>query len=328
MVRTNAPYRPAWISRIRSIRALFRLLPYLFALWRAAGRVELFHVLANSGWAWYLIAVPAILIARARRVPVIVNYRGGNAEAFFAGANSWARKLLVSVDSLVVPSGFLKAVFQRLDCAARVIPNIVDLERFGPRAAPNPGSAPHIVVTRNLERIYDLPTALRAFALVRKRFPNARMTVAGTGPELAALRALSASLGVADAVVFAGRIDRRDVPALYQAAHLMINPSVVDNMPNSVLEAFASNVPVVSTDVGGVSFIAEHDRTALLVPPGNPDAMAAAIERVLSEPGLSDRLARAAREEAKRYAWASVRELWLTEYGRVSGVGRTAVEAM
>ena len=60
LVRNNAPYRPAWISHVPVLRALFRLLPYLLALWRACGRAQVVHVFANSGWAWHLFAAPAL----------------------------------------------------------------------------------------------------------------------------------------------------------------------------------------------------------------------------------------------------------------------------
>ena len=86
LVQTNAPYRPARVGRIPIVRAFFRLVPYARHVWRAAGRTQVMHILANSGWAWHLIAGPAIFAARRRRVPVIVNYRGGAAEGFFASA--------------------------------------------------------------------------------------------------------------------------------------------------------------------------------------------------------------------------------------------------
>ena len=63
MVQTNAPYRPQWAGRIPVLRAAFRLLPFLWQLWRAAGRSDLFHVMANSGWSWHLFAAPAIWVA-------------------------------------------------------------------------------------------------------------------------------------------------------------------------------------------------------------------------------------------------------------------------
>lgn len=80
------------------------------------------------------------------------------------------------------------------------------------------------------------------------------------------LEELACRLGLADVVTFTGRVDNEGMAALYQSADIMINPSLVDNMPISLLEALASSVPVVSTDVGGVPFMVEHEKTALLVP--------------------------------------------------------------
>ena len=94
IVRVNAPYRPHWAGSLRGARALFRLIPYLLKLWAAGGRVQLFHVMANSGWSWHLWAAPAIWIAKLRRVAVVVNYRGGQAQEFFE--RHGARAVLVA----------------------------------------------------------------------------------------------------------------------------------------------------------------------------------------------------------------------------------------
>ncbi len=72
--------------------------------------------------------------------------------------------------------------------------------------------------------------------------------------------------------------------ALYRSADVMLNPSLADNMPISVLEALASGVPVVTTNVGGVPYLVEHEKTALLVPPQNPEAMAEAVLLLLNDP--------------------------------------------
>ena len=82
IVQVNAPYRPQWIGKVKGVRALFRLIPYLLRMWRVAGQVQLFHVMANSGWAWHLFAAPAVWIGWLRRKPVIINYRGGEAASF------------------------------------------------------------------------------------------------------------------------------------------------------------------------------------------------------------------------------------------------------
>jgi glycosyltransferase involved in cell wall biosynthesis len=315
-VRTNAPYRPAWLGRIQCARAPARLLPFLVDLWRACGAADVVHIFANSGWMWHLVAAPAIRFARLRGVPVIVNYRGGGAAEFFAKAPSWVKRSAASANALIVPSGYLREVFAGFGLSAQIIPNIIDVERFKPRNEARRERGPHIVVTRNLEPIYDIATAIRAFAIVRRAHPTARMTIAGKGPELASLRALCDSLHVTDAVTFAGAIDNQAVAALYDSADLFLNTSLVDNMPISVLEAFASGVPVVSTNVGGIPYIAENGRTALLVPPGQPEACATAMQKLLDDASLAQALTSAGLEESRRYSWRAVSTLWLEEYVR------------
>jgi glycosyltransferase involved in cell wall biosynthesis len=317
IVRTNAPYRPSWIGSVKFLRAPARLVPYLLALWRTIGRADVVHLFANSGWAWHLFAAPAIAVSRLRRRPIIVNYRGGGAEEFMEHAPSWVARTLKTVDSLVVPSGFLRSVFERYGIAARIIPNIIDLRRFHPATEARGPRAPHIVVTRNLEAIYDVATAIRALSLLRRQLPDARLTVAGSGPELASLQKLVASLNLVEAVRFAGRMDNAAIAELYRSADAMLNPSRVDNMPISVLEAFASAVPVVSTNVGGVPFIAQDGRNALLVPPDSPEDCAAALLRVLTDAALGAKLTRAALEDAASCSWDRVSALWLSEYRRL-----------
>ncbi len=318
VIRSNAPYRPAWLGKLRLVRSQARLLPYLWALWRGIGKADIVHVFANSGWAWHLCAAPAIAISRLRRRPVIVNYRGGGAQEFLERAPFWVTRTLRSVDSLVVPSGFLHSVFATFGIESRIIPNIIDLQRFHPATGERNARAPHVIVTRNLEAIYDVGTAIRALERLRKQVPDAHLTIAGTGPELGELQRLVASLGLDRAVRFAGRIDNAAIAELYRAADAVLNPSLVDNMPVSVLEAFASGVPVVSTNVGGVPFIAQDGRNALLVPPKDPEACAAALCRVLTDSSLADRLVRAALEDAVSYSWDRVSVLWLAEYRRAA----------
>jgi glycosyltransferase involved in cell wall biosynthesis len=274
------------------------------------------HVMANSGWAWHLFAAPAVWIACLRRVPVIVNYRGGEAPEFLSRAIGIVRPTLRQATAVAVPSRFLQEVFARFGQKTVVVPNIVDLELFRPAAAGERKAEAHIVVARNLEPIYDIGAAIRALARLRETIPNARMSIAGSGPERPALEALAAEMGVAGAVTFAGRLERREMASLYRSADAVLNPARVDNMPNSILEALASGVPVVSTNVGGVPYIVEHGRTALLVDAGDSEAMARALGEVLAQPPLAARLRDAGLAEVRRYGWDRVRTDLLSLYER------------
>ncbi len=324
-VATNAPYWPGFVSRLPGVRAVFRLLPYLVRVWRLVGRVDVIHLMANSGWSWQLFAAPVLWLAWLRRRPVIVNYRGGEASEYFR--RSWRRihPSLRKAALVVVPSGYLQAVFADYGQATRVIPNIVDQTLFRPVPEPVVESGAFtLVITRNLEPIYGIDTALRALAIVLHEAPNTRLRIAGSGPQEGALKALAEQLGIAAAVQFEGRLDRAGVVTLYAAADAMLNPTTVDNMPNSVIEALACGVPVISTDVGGVPFIVRHEHTALLVPANDPDAMAAAMLRILGDGKLRQQLRANGLDEVAQYGWPEVRQLWLDAYTMAVGAQQGA----
>ncbi|MDB5772908.1 MAG: glycosyltransferase family 1 protein [Burkholderia sp.] len=327
MIQVNRPYQPAWIGKIPVVRAMFRLPLYIADLWRAANLVDVYHVMANSGWSWHLFAAPAIWVARLRGKPVVVNYRGGEADSFLSKALFWIKLSLTRSDAIIVPSGFLRAVFEKNGIRTEVVPNVINLHRFSSAdaVAPSDDTAPCILVSRNLEPIYDNATAIRAFAIVKKALPSARLIIAGSGPELQNLVNTVSELGISAAVTFTGRVNNEDMPALYRQAQVMVNPSLVDNMPNSILEALASGVPVVSTNVGGVPYVVEHDKTALLVAPQDPQEMAAAILVLLKDPAKAEQMRQAGIQSVQQYTWSKVQSRLLGVYERVVAKGRNSM---
>jgi glycosyltransferase involved in cell wall biosynthesis len=227
---------------------------------------------------------------------------------------------LRSAAAVVVPSGFLQGVFAGHGMASEVIPNIVDLRLFSPKPwSSDTPAAPHCVVTRSLERIYGNETAIRAFAIVKQRYSEARLSIAGTGPELAYLQQVAVDRGVAESCTFPGRLGVESIAALVRSADVVINPSRIDNMPNSLLEAMASGVPVVTPDVGGIPHLVTGGVDALLVPARDPAAMADAARRVLADPQLAASLAGAGLRTAARYTWAQVQPQLFDVYARALG---------
>lgn len=325
IVQVNKPYRPRWIGGIRGVRALFRLLPYLWQLLRVTGRADLFHVMANSGWAWHLFTAPAVWMGRLRGVPVVVNYRGGEAEKFLEKQHRWICPTLSNASVVVVPSGFLQAVFAKWAVPTQTVPNIIDLSRFSP--GPPDAMRLHLLVARNLEDIYDIPTAIAAFSTIHEQHAHARLTVAGSGPRRLDLLELCKRHGVLNAVTFTGRLDSLQMAHLYRTSDLLLNPSLVDNMPNSLLEAMASGIPIVTTNVGGIPFLVENETTALLVPPGDPAAMAAAALRLIDNPTLALHLRTQGLRAATAYGWPEVRPRLFGVYSLVLGRAVTSTRA-
>lgn len=330
LLPVNPPYRPAFVAGIPVLRAICRLLSYLLAVWRLAGRVDVIHLMANSGWSWQLFAAPALWVTALRGTPVVVNYRGGEARNYFQRSFRWIKPSLDKATIVVVPSRFLEEVFGEFGQPTRIVSNIIDRELFQPvpRSEIHDGKTEsfNLVITRNLEPIYGIDTAIRALAKVRETGCPARLLIAGSGPAESDLRMLATTLGVAEAVSFVGRLDRPSVIALYGTADAMVNPTNVDNMPNSVLEALACGLPVVSSDVGGVPYILTHEETGLLVPARNPNALAAAIIRLSEDEELRQRLRENGLEQIKQYTWHKVRDQWLQVYrDAIAATGKQVV---
>jgi phenylacetate-CoA ligase len=111
------------------------------------------------------------------------------------------------------------------------------------------------------------------------------------------------------------------MPSLYQSANIALNPSLVDNMPISILEALASGVPVVSTNAGGIPAMVKAEEEAVLVSPKDPVAMAQAVEALWESPARRASLREAGLRKAATHGWRAVREDWRRVYERVESAG-------
>jgi glycosyltransferase involved in cell wall biosynthesis len=218
------------------------------------------------------------------------------------------------VDAVVVPSRYLVDVFAEFGIEAEPVPNIVDLTQFLFRE--RRPLRPHLICTRGFSPYYCVDVVVRAFAELKKSFPDARLDLVGDGPLEAEIRALVAELKLTG-VNFTGVASRAEIGKYYDAADIFINASRLDNMPLSVMEAFAAGTPVVSTSPECMPYLVEHEKTGLLSPVGDADALAANVARLLREPELAARLARNAHEEASKYDWNRVRQQWIDVYRRL-----------
>ncbi|MEH6648964.1 MAG: glycosyltransferase family 4 protein [Motiliproteus sp.] len=326
LIATNAPYRPAFAARIPGLRAVFRLIPYLFHLHRALPQADVVHLMANSGWSWHLFAAPAIWIAHWHRTPVVLNYRGGGAAAFFDQSWRWIQPSLAKVGACVVPSAFLADVFSERKMPAKIIPNTLDETLFYPATEPTESCDPNentdakgpiLAITRNLEPIYGIDIALKAMPSILKSYPNARLIIAGSGPEKTNLEQLTNHLKIQDHVEYSGRLGRQQIAELYRQADILLNPSRVDNSPNSIIEALGSGLPVVSSRAGGIPKLVTDRETALLVEVGNEEALSKAVIELLQKPELRQQLRAAGLHFCQRFHWVQVKTKLSDTYHQV-----------
>ncbi len=262
-------------------------------------------------------------IARRLGQPLIYCLRGGNLPTFAARHPRWIARVMRRADLLIAPSRYLAAQLPSWGPPVEVIPNIVRLERypFALREKLRDPGAPRLLWMRTFHDIYCPELALEALALVRERFPGATLTMAGQDAGLLAqTKDRAKALGLDEIVRFAGFLDRAAKEREFEQHDVFLNTNKVDNMPVSVVEAAAFGLPVVATEVGGIPYLLRDEATALLVPSGDAQAMAAAIERLARDPDLTRRLSRGGRRLAEESAWPTVAKAWDAAFDRVRDV--------
>ncbi len=307
------------LSRIKYMRTVATQLAYWPSLLRQLRRADIVHVFSASYFSFLLAPLPAVLVAKALGKAVVMNYRSGEAPDHLK-RSAVARVTLRSVDRNAVPSRFLHEVFARFEIGSVVIPNIIDLERFAFRRRES--LRPNVLSTRNFEPLYNVACTLRAFKRVQDAYPEATLTLVGAGSQDAALRQMTGQLGLRN-VRFAGRVPPSEIWRFYADADIYLQTPNIDNMPSSVLEAFASGCPVVATNAGGVPAILTADTHGLLVPCDDDGAAAAAVIRLFQEPAVAVRLADSARQSCEQYRWETVRAQWLALYRGLLRIGAT-----
>ena len=311
--RTNALLRR--LQRVKYVRTVATTVAYVTSLLRKLPAYDVVHVFSASYWSFLLAPTPAILIGKLLGKRVIVNYRSGEAADHLRRWRRTAVPTLHRADRVVVPSGYLVDVFSRFGIGAESIANFVDTEavRFRERTR----LRPVFLSNRNFQALYNVPCVLRAFASIQARLPEARLIVVGDGPERELVHATARELALRN-VQFVGAVRPEDMGRWYDEADIYLNASDIDNMPNSIIEAFACGLPVVTSRAGGIPYVVEHERNGLMVDCGDHDALAGAALRLLDDPALTQRLiAEGLRDVSEQYTWDAVRERWLKLYQRL-----------
>jgi colanic acid/amylovoran biosynthesis glycosyltransferase len=321
------PHRP-WREPVRVARALRRVVPSSPRGWLAAARYSLWPP-RRKGLRRLLQAT--VLRAEMERAGI------DHAHAHFATAAARLANLawrmggptysvtvhakdiyhrdvrLEHLSDKLAPARFVATVSRAnrehldsvlgLNGKLRVVPNSVDLRRLGPLRAQACMDGTVLAVARLIEK-KGLQDLVAACGLMRLRGVGPRLEIVGDGPLRGPRARAAARLGV-DAR-FRGALPQEQVLGLMQRAALFCLPCVVaadgdrDGLPTSVLEAMAVGLPVVTTAVNGLADAVVHERTGLIVPQGDPSALADAIERLRSDPVLAARVATAGRRHVER----------------------------
>jgi glycosyltransferase involved in cell wall biosynthesis len=300
----------AWVQGIPFLRTLMREPFYFVSLWRGLRHVQIAHIFSASYSSFLLSTLPAWFVAWLRGTKTVIHYHSGEARDHLRRSRS-ARLVLEAADRLVVPSEYLAGVFHEFGLQAHVVPNMVDLTQFTFRV--RQPVRPRLLFARGFHPYYSPHVAVRAFALIQRTYPEATLDLVGKGPLEPQIRSLVRELKLCGVNV-AGAVAHPEMATFYESADIFINASSLDNMPVSILEAFASGLPVVTTAPEGMSYLVEHERTGLLSKPGDARALADNVVRLVAHPELATGLTLNALEEVQRYSWPAVRQQWLELY--------------
>jgi len=296
---------------------ILRVLDMLWTIWRRRHDYDIAEVDVFSGPAFTWADLSSRLIKLTGK-PLVLSLHGGNLPAFAKQFPKKVRRLLLSADEVVAPSDYLVRQLQEYRDDIRLIPNGIDISRYPYRHRVQ--VKPNLVWLRAFHHIYNPELAIRSLALLKDGFPDIHLWMVGPDKGDGSLQntiRLAKTLQVAERVEFIPGVAKSDVPLWLNKGDIFLNTSNYDNTPVSVMEAMACGLCPISTNVGGIPYLLKENVDALLVPPNDPEAMANAIRRVLTEPDLAARLSAGARHRAQDLDWSVILPKWETLFTEV-----------
>jgi glycosyltransferase involved in cell wall biosynthesis len=303
------------VHSIPYLRTVVMFLAYLPLVAWNVPRYDILHVFSASYWSYAMWSMTPMLFGKLLGKKVIINYRSGEAEDHLTRWRTAAPTLKLA-DVIISPSEYLIGVFARFGLKVRTIYNVIEPGRF--RFRNRRKLRPVFLHNRGLEPLYNVQCTLRAFHIVQQKYPEAALTIAHEGSLRPALEALAQELGLRN-TRFIGRVPQDQIADLYDNADIYLASPDLDCMPGSLLECYASGLPLVATKAGGIPFMVRDGETGLLVDCNDHRAMAECALRLLEDEELVERLTRQGRQELEKYSGQSVREEWVRLYRNLVG---------
>jgi glycosyltransferase involved in cell wall biosynthesis len=272
---------------------------------------------AYSGRAFLWAEIVCRLLGFLKK-PYVVALHGGNLPAFAGRSPGRVKRLLQRAGAVTAPSQYLLSRMYPYRADICLIPNPIELGHYPYRVRTK--ALPHLVWLRAFHGIYNPGLAPLVVRELCSSFPDITLTMVGPDKgdgALQATRDLIGRLGLHAKIEIIPGIPKSQVARTLAQHDIFINTTNVDNTPVSVMEAMASGLCIVSTNVGGLPFLLEHEKNALLVRPRDPQEMAAAVRRILAEPGLAEMLSRNARSKAEEFDWPVVLPRWESLFQKI-----------
>ncbi len=289
-----------------------RLGEMLWTVWRYRKWADFVLIDTYSTWNfWYAVGVARLCrLLGLNYIPIL---HGGELPERMRRSPRASRELFEGAYVNVAPSKFLIQNSEFRIENLRFIPNSISIENYTFRARRS--VSPKILWVRAFQDIYDPLKALKTLQQLLRKYPGAEICMVGPRKDASLEACREYALQHRLPVTFAGKLGQGEWTALAQDYDLFLNTSEVDNAPVTLIEAMALGLPIVSTRVGGLPYLLSHEENGLLVPSGSTEDLSAALERLLEDADLAERLSIQGRKKAEEFDWERVKEKWGGELG-------------
>jgi glycosyltransferase involved in cell wall biosynthesis len=257
---------------------------------------------------WYAFTVSQL--CRLFTISYIPILRGGDLPNRILKSPKLSRMTFNYSYKNVVPSGYLMEAFDKQNYPNLIfIPNTIDLVNY-PYLCKRDTSIPKLLWVRSFAALYNPKMAVDVLKSLQKKYPSAELCMVGPDKDgsLEATRMYAKQQNVE--VTFTGRLSKIEWVTLSENFNVFVNTTNFDNTPVSVMEAMCLGLPVVTTNVGGIPFLLQHQKTALLVDADATTQMTEAITTLTQNPNLRNTLVENARTYAESFDWQQVKEKW------------------
>ncbi len=289
---------------------IIRLLDMVLTIILKRSNYDVATIEVYSGLAFVWAEITALLLFCLHK-PFLLALHGGGLPLMAKHSPKRVGRLLSLAGAVVTPSRYVQNELRTFRDDIIYLPNGVKLENHHLRLRGNP--RPRLCWLRAFHEIYNPVMAIQVVFRLRKVFPDIHLTMIGPDKSDGTYDQVLQMIrdhDLEDHVELIGPIAKETVPSWLEKYDVFINTTNLESFGVAVMEAGAAGLPIVTTNVGELPYLWSNEENALLIPAGDAEAMAKAVERILSEHGLAEKLSRNARRNAEKYDWVQIIPQW------------------
>lgn len=273
---------------------------------------DIFHIHGCSFMGFYPIVL-GVFIGKILKKEIIITYHGGGLQKFMEQYEKIVKFFLLKADVITVPSLYLKNILDMYHINSVVLANIIreDNVYYKKREI----IRPYLTVTRSLEPVYNISLVIDAFFEIKKVYKNSRLRIIGEGSLKEKLINKVKALGLSD-VEFVGRVENSGIGKELNKSDIYINPSTKDSFSVSMFEAFACGLPVISTNVGGISNFVIDGENGFLINSNDINGLVKKIKFVLANQDKVKAIIENAYNTFQKYTFSNLKNKYLELYTR------------